>query len=123
MPFVGKEVALSDTCRHVQRWKDFLCIKRFVIQCSPVPEQRMENSQEKASTYPCIGEGAECESYKVGKEQWTCRTMWLKNGAWVGGLGSSFWKGELEVIFEGLTPYAKEFEVYYLGNKDVIKDF
>lgn len=37
--------------------------------------------------------------------------------------GSSFWKGELEGIFEGLTPCTKESEVYYLGDKEVIEDF
>lgn len=53
-----------------------------VIQCSPVPtyfsKQRMEKSQEKLSTYSCNGERTACESYKVWKERWNCRMMWLR---------------------------------------------
>lgn len=49
--------------------------------------------------------------------------VWLKIPPRRECLEANSEKGSWLGIFEGPTPSAKRFEVYYLGNKEVVKDF
>lgn len=90
------------------------------VRCKLTSPNRVENLQGKASTYPCIGEGQHGKAISGKRNGRLAEPRWLQKGVWVGGFGSPFWKEELERIFEGWTSCAKEFEIYYLRNKEVM---
>lgn len=92
-----------------------------VIPCQLTSPNKGWRSQTLAQHVPTQWGGAAC-----GSLQRMTGAVDLQNGATKrerecleANSGKGSWRG----FSESLTPFGKEFEVYYLGNKETIKDF
>ena len=83
--FVAKKKALSHICRNVQKWKDFPCIRKFIIKWSSVlayfSEQRIKSQEGLSAHSHTLGRSSQQKLQNA--KRMDLSILWLKKRAWV----------------------------------------
>lgn len=86
-------------------------------------KQRVEKSDFSSARTHAMGRGSmrklTTHDRSSGPAEWCNQKRKCGRECLEANSGKGSWRG----FSESLTPFGKEFEVYYLGNKETIKDF